>query len=152
MGTVRIERFDEKFIDQIMDIEKDSFSIPWVRTGFTEELAIPGSFIFLALEGKEENSREVLGYIVFRSLLDELHLLKIAVRKETRKTGIALKLMNKLLETAYLKKGHVIYLEVSAANEAAINLYKKNGFIETGRRYKYYGSEDALNMELILAS
>lgn len=140
--------FEPRFIDQVMEIENDSFSIPWVSSGFIEELGIPGSFIFLAID----DSGCVQGFIVFRMLLDEIHLLKIAVRRKDRRFGIAMSLMSKMFEIARLKKAHVIYLEVSAINSSAISLYKKYGFIETGIRYKYYGEEDALNMECILDS
>jgi len=122
--------------------------MPWVAAGFTEELDIPGSFNFLAFD----ESDAVVGYIVFRLLLDEIHLLKIAVKSDQRRLGAGMKLMKKLLDISASKNAHVIYLEVSAANMPAISLYKKNGFIETGKRYKYYGEEDALNMELILGS
>ena len=43
----------------------------------------------------------------------------------------------------------VVTLEVRAGNEAAIELYKKMGFREVGRRKGYYrkGKEDALLMD-----
>jgi len=148
LDTIKISEFDPQYIDQVLDIENDSFSVPWVSTGFTEELDMPGSFIFLALD----ESYGVVGYIVFRLLFDEMHLLKIAVKRNQRGLGSGMRLMEKLLEISVLKKAHVIYLEVSATNKPAINLYKKNGFIETGRRYKYYGEEDALNMDLIIGA
>ncbi|WP_027358716.1 ribosomal protein S18-alanine N-acetyltransferase [Desulforegula conservatrix] len=148
MGKTRISEFDTKYIDQVMEIENSSFSVPWVEKGFTEELEIPGSFNFLALD----ESDNVAGYIVFRLLLDEIHLLKIAVKSDQRRLGTGMNLMEKLLKVSTSKNAYVIYLEVSAVNMPAISLYKTTGFVETGRRYKYYGEEDALNMELILGS
>ena len=38
-------------------------------------------------------------------------------------------------------------LEVNEHNKEAINLYKKNGFVEINRREKYYGNDDALIMK-----
>ncbi len=99
-----------------------------------------------------DESDNVAGYIVFRLLLDEIHLLKIAVKSDQRRLGTGMNLMEKLLCVSTSKNAYVIYLEVSAVNMPAISLYKKTGFVETGRRYKYYGEEDALNMELILGS
>lgn len=148
MDKIRISEFETKYIDQVIEIENNSFSAPWVKTGFTEELEIPGSFNFLAFD----ESDNVAGYIVFRLLLDEIHLLKIAVKSDQRRLGTGMSLMEKLLDVSASKNAHVIYLEVSAVNMPAISLYKKTGFVETGRRYKYYGEEDALNMELILGS
>lgn len=148
MGKIRISEFDTKYIDQVIEIENNSFSVPWVEKGFTEELEIPGSFNFLAFD----ESDNVAGYIVFRLLLDEIHLLKIAVKSDQRRLGTGMNLMEKLLCVSTSKNAYVIYLEVSAVNMPAISLYKKTGFVETGRRYKYYGEEDALNMELILGS
>ena len=37
-----------------------------------------------------------------------------------------------------------INLEVSSNNSIAINLYKKYGFQEVGRRKKYYGNYDGI--------
>jgi len=148
LGKIRISEFDTKYIDQVIEIENNSFSVPWVEKGFTEELEIPGSFNFLAFD----ESDNVAGYIVFRLLLDEIHLLKIAVKSDQRRLGTGMNLMEKLLCVSTSKNAYVIYLEVSAVNMPAISLYKKTGFVETGRRYKYYGEEDALNMELILGS
>ena len=145
MNQITICGSDRKYIDQITAIENDSFSDPWADSGFTDEAEIPGSYCFVATD---ENN-DVSGYIIFRILLDEVHFLKIAVKKNARKQGTGQKLIDKMLETARQKNAYVIYLEVNTANRPAIELYKKNGFRETGRRNGYYGNEDALNMELI---
>ncbi len=145
MHRIKILKFDTGYLDQITSIENESFSVPWVSSGFTEEIEIPGSFNFVAFDEKDE----IAGYIIFRILFDEIHFLKIAVKKDKRKNGIGQRLIEKMIEESKAKNAHVIYLEVSAANKSAIGLYKKNGFYETGRRFRYYGNEDALNMELI---
>jgi ribosomal-protein-alanine N-acetyltransferase len=61
--------------------------------------------------------------------------------------GIAtamLGLMEHEIKKAGVKK---IFLEVSAENAPAIALYKKCGFIQNGRRPKYYDGIDAVLMK-----
>ena len=38
------------------------------------------------------------------------------------------------------------------SNNAAINLYKKCGFVEINRRKKYYGDEDAIVMKKVISN
>ena len=86
------------------------------------------------------------GFIVWRTVCDESEIITIGVRPAARGAGIAtamLGLMEHEIKKAGVKK---IFLEVSAENAPAIALYKKCGFIENGRRPKYYDGIDAILM------
>ncbi|MBO4480346.1 MAG: GNAT family N-acetyltransferase [Alphaproteobacteria bacterium] len=87
------------------------------------------------------------GFIVWRTVCDEAEIISIGVHPDARGSGIAiamLGIMENELKKAGVKK---ILLDVSAENTAAINLYKKCGFMENGRRPKYYDGIDAILME-----
>lgn len=87
------------------------------------------------------------GFIVWRTVADESEIITIGVHPDARGTGIAMAMLT-LLETEVKKAGvKKIFLEVSAENAPAIALYKKCGFIENGRRPKYYDGIDAILME-----
>ena len=76
---------------------------------------------------------------------DEGEILRIATRKDIRKSGLGKKLLTSVLSE--MKKACVneVFLEVRAGNESAIALYKSVGFIEIGIRKGYYrdNNEDA---------
>ena len=87
------------------------------------------------------------GFIVWRTVCDETEIITIGVNPAARGDGIAtamLTLMEHKIKKAGVKK---IFLEVSAENAPAIALYKKCGFIENGRRPKYYDGVDAVLMK-----
>lgn len=87
------------------------------------------------------------GFIVWRTVCDEVEIITIGVHPAARGDGIAtamLGLMEHEIKKAGVKK---IFLEVSAENAPAIALYKKCGFIQNGRRPKYYDGIDAILMK-----
>ena len=91
---------------------------------------------------------KIAGFVMTRIVLDELELDYIAVLPECRGKGIGIKLMHSLFEMASLHGVERIFLEVSEANSGARALYAHCGFVEVGRREKYYaGVEDALVLE-----
>jgi len=89
-----------------------------------------------------------VAYIFFRLVVDEMHILKIAVAPEWRCRGIASVLMKKSMELADTKGCNAAYLEMRPANTAAVTLYRKLGFCVIGKRTNYYSEtgEDALVM------
>lgn len=87
------------------------------------------------------------GFIVWRTVADEAEVITIGVRPNARGAGIATAMLT-LLENEVKKAGvKKIFLEVSAENAPAIALYKKCGFIQNGRRPKYYDGVDAVLMK-----
>ena len=87
------------------------------------------------------------GFIVWRTVADESEIITIGVHPAARGAGIATAMLG-LMEHE-IKKADVknIFLEVSAENAPAIALYKKCGFIQNGRRPKYYDGVDAVLMK-----
>lgn len=87
------------------------------------------------------------GFIVWRTVLDIAEIITIGVHPDARGAGIATAMMA-IMENEVCKAGaKKIQLDVSAENVPAIALYKKQGFIENGRRPKYYDGIDAILME-----
>ena len=86
------------------------------------------------------------GFIVWRTVADEAEVITIGVHPDARGGGIATAMLT-LMEHETKKAGaKTIFLEVSAENAPAIALYKKCGFIQNGRRPKYYDGVDAILM------
>jgi len=135
-------------IDAVLLIERDSFQEPWERRSFLSELTAAGAENLALCRAAASGRKEIVAYIFLRWVLDELHVLKIAVAPVWRRSEFGTVLMNKSLELAAAKGCTAAYLEVRPANRAAMALYRKLGFRLIGRRTNYYSEtgEDALVM------
>ena len=122
-----------KYIDQIYEIEVASFSVPWSINSLRDDLVNPMAKYFVQTEGEE-----VLAYLGIRTVLDEIHIMNIAVKPEHRGKGYSTLLMNELDKFAVDGKFYSISLEVREGNEKARNLYNKCGFETCGVRKDYY--------------
>ncbi len=141
------KRLFEKYKRDILEIEKDSFVSPWGIIQFLDELTNPSSHIWGLLE--EDN---IIGYICFWIVADEIHIMNIAIHPKNRSKGMAKILLNKLIHTALNNNVSNIWLEVRPSNVVAFNLYKNMGFQKVGIRKGYYSDthEDAIIMSLNL--
>ncbi len=136
----------ETDIDAILAIERQSFQRIWQRTSFMGELACDYAYPY-TIKCEEGNSLpQIIAYICFRVITDEMQLLRIAVAPRWRRRGVASKLLDKCFALA-LEKGAVsAILEVRPSNKPAISLYHKLGFHLVEKRKNYYSEtrEDAL--------
>lgn len=138
----------EKDLPEVMCIEKTSFPVPWTEQGFRNELVKPFSYLYVA-RAKNIRPSFVLGYVCFWIVIDELHLLNLAVRPDHRREGIGLALLSFAMRMGKKGGAQFAILEVRPSNAAAIRLYQKAGFALVGKRPGYYSEtkEDALVME-----
>ena len=135
-------------IDAVIAIDREAFARGGTSTAVDvrEEAQRPWSRIFVA---REKNVP--VAYLVAWHVADELHLLAIATAEERRRMGIGRALVRRLVDFAFERDVHQIFLEVRRSNEPAIALYRSFGFYLLGVRTKYYSDgEDALEMALAL--
>ncbi|WP_243373940.1 ribosomal protein S18-alanine N-acetyltransferase [Geotalea sp. SG265] len=134
----------ESDLDGVLAIESDSFPRPWTRAHFLAELEATHSFPLVALGA----DNRVIGYICPMLVLDEGHILDVAVHRCYRGRGIGRLLVERVLLDCGERGAAFVSLEVRLSNASAIALYWRLGFTETGRRKAYYeNGEDALLME-----
>jgi ribosomal-protein-alanine N-acetyltransferase len=136
-------------IEQVLAIERESFTMPWSKNLFLSEFRSPSvSMLMVALE--DVPVRRVVGYIVCWLVADELHILNLAVDQSFRRRGVAKSLVLSALKRAHQKGVKRAFLEVRATNAAAKKLYSDLGFSGTSVRRDYYDepTEDALVMTL----
>lgn len=136
-------------IPQVLKIEMMSFSTPWNEMAFLNEIYNSSSIVKVAVY---EN--KIVGYICASSVIDEGHILNIAVSPDMRRRGIATVMLEKVIEELKKRGCKSIYLEVRASNTIAMKFYENFGFISVGIRRNYYTSpkEDAVIMMLALLS
>jgi SSU ribosomal protein S18P alanine acetyltransferase (EC 2.3.1.-) len=95
--------------------------------------------------------RQVVGYGGLWVVADEAHINTLAVHPEWRRRNIGERLLQALLDKASALHASSATLEVRVSNLAAQRLYQKFGFVEVGRRKRYYrDGEDALLMTVTL--
>lgn len=135
-------------LDAIDEISRHSFKTPWPRKTFAEELERAHARLDLARRGTD-----VLGYLNYWLVADEVHLLAIATHPDARRGGVAAALVQHLVDGARAGQARLVTLEVRTGNEAALGLYQRFGFAEVATRRGYYGDddEDAVVMTLELA-
>ncbi len=90
----------------------------------------------------------ITGFVGMWIMVDEAHIINIAVRSTYRGQGIGELLLITAIEMAGSLKATVVTLEVRASNTVAQNLYTKYGFAKVGVRRGYYtdNKEDAFIM------
>ena len=92
------------------------------------------------------DNNKIIGFLNYDSIYDKAEIEYIYVDPLYRKSGIATKLFNKMLEDLDKKNIDSITLEVRSDNTSAINFYEKNGFKSVSIRKNYYGNIDAILM------
>jgi ribosomal-protein-alanine N-acetyltransferase len=100
----------------------------------------------LVLVAEGQSNQAVVGFLVARHVAPEWELENIVVAPELRKKGVGTGLMEGLFARASQANSQAVFLEVRESNAAAISLYRKLGFHQTGRRKSYYNNpvEDAI--------
>ncbi|MBO4888492.1 MAG: ribosomal protein S18-alanine N-acetyltransferase [Firmicutes bacterium] len=129
-----IRQMVEDDLDQIMRIEEESFSSPWSRQSMEQELAGDQAHYFTACD----EQGEVIGYAGFWQVMDEGHIMNIAVRKDRQRKGIGQSLMEAMLSCGDALGILYWTLEVRVSNLPAVRLYEKIGFTSAGIRPGYY--------------
>lgn len=115
---------------------------------FLNELSFKHSYNYILKQKNSLANFHIIAYLCFRKIVDEIHILKIAVNKNKRCKGMAYYFLNHCFMTISKPDITSAFLEVRQTNAAAIGLYKKTGFHIIGNRPKYYSDtgEDGILM------
>ena len=129
--------------EQVEKIEKQIFSIPWSQKSF-EDACQSNDNIYLVCE----MNGQIAGYCGLWTVLGEGNITNMAVSGGFRRLGIAEALMKEMEKRGMSKNVVTYFLEVRKSNKAAVNLYKKMGYVQIGVRKNFYEKpvEDALVM------
>jgi [ribosomal protein S18]-alanine N-acetyltransferase len=115
----------------------------WGEQAIGLQLALPGVFGLIDDAG---------GMVLARIAGDEAEVLTLAVIPANRCHGLGRALLDAALRAMRDRGARVVFLEVSEANQAARVLYAAAGFIEVGRRRRYYADgTDALILRAALS-
>lgn len=129
-------------LDAVAAVEAAAQLTPWSRQLFADCL---GSDYLCQVVRHQET---LVAFQVLSFVLDESHLLNIAVAPAFQRRGIARALLTQGINKARARSSTQMFLEVRANNHQAQALYTSLGFEHLGLRRNYYrlpsgGREDA---------
>lgn len=134
---ISIRNFNEKYMDDILEIEKRCFKPAWhvSRGEFLRYAARSDSWFCVALD-----KEKAVGYLQVSASCDLGYLGRVAVLPQYQRKGIGTRLSAEAIKWFKKKETKKIKLRSPLANIPAHNLYKKFGFIGVGKEYDFIKS------------
>lgn len=138
-----VRKMEPEDICQVVEIEKNTFSMPWSQASFTDTLNREDTLYLVA-----EKDGEILGYCGLWQSLDEGEIPNVAVKEDYRRRGVGKALLQALFLQGEKRGIRAYTLEVRAGNNGALRLYERLGFEAVGIRPGFYlkPKEDAVIM------
>jgi [ribosomal protein S18]-alanine N-acetyltransferase len=144
MIEIELRKAVPEDLSVVQAIENSSFEHPWPASCLLPEL-IEDKITYSLIA---EVDSVVAGYLMCWRVVDEFHIINIAVAKDFRRSGIATAFLSALIDEARSTGIKLLTLEVREGNTSARKFYERHHFKEVGVRPKYYrdSGEDALIM------
>jgi ribosomal-protein-alanine N-acetyltransferase len=136
-------------LDRVIEIAASLAQAPdWPRYAYESALDPHASPPRIALVA--EISGSLAGFAIASLLPPQAELEMIAVAPASQRHGLAAQLFAALASQLAAARVNEVILEVRASNQPALKLYRRLGFLESGRRTRYYHdpAEDALLLRL----
>jgi ribosomal-protein-alanine N-acetyltransferase len=129
-------------------LEASCFTHPWTEAQMADEVAVapPAGVLVLEGPGRRDGTGGLCAYCAFRLVLDEVHVMNVAVAPGERRRGLARRLLGFVLRRAARRGARRALLELRVGNRGALALYESLGFRRLSLRREYYRDplEDAL--------
>ncbi|MFM9879773.1 MAG: ribosomal protein S18-alanine N-acetyltransferase [Burkholderiaceae bacterium] len=142
-------------LDEVLQIESDSYTFPWSRQNFIDSMDAGYAIQLLvapAPGNDGDSSSPILGYFVAMRGADEVHLLNLTVAPAYRHQGWAVLLLEGLMLWARRDRAQWLWLEVRGSNLRAQQIYSRYGFACVGIRKNYYPAEDNQREDALIMS
>ncbi|WRH66898.1 MAG: ribosomal protein S18-alanine N-acetyltransferase [Planktothrix sp. GU0601_MAG3] len=165
---LELKPLTENQLSAVVELDQRCLGGLWTKDGYQREIESPNSDLIIwkreektgdqepkkeefqlpqiELTDVETLSDQLIGIGCLWAILEEAHITILAIDPEYQGKGLGQALLFQLLVSAWKRKLERATLEVKVSNQPAINLYRKFGFKEAGRRKGYYQDtgEDAL--------
>ena len=150
LARLNYEPMSERDIEEVLELEECVYPHPWSRGNFVDSLTSGYQAWVL-----RDQRADLLGYFLLMTIVDEAHLLNVAVSAEIQGQGLGRFLLNQAVACARGLGMESVLLEVRPSNTRALEIYRRYGFAEIGRRKGYYPAadgqrEDAIVMRLAI--
>ena len=123
MSDIIFDSLKRQYLDSLTELENLSFSIPWSKKLFENDISNKNAYYVLAVL-----NNKVIGYCGLYKVLDEADITNIAVHPEYRRRGLAGRMLENIIEQCKLSGISKITLEVRQSNINAVSLYEKKGY------------------------
>ena len=127
---ITVETISRDDLAVISNIEADLFETALTLSAIQSLFDGPAFAGHVSLENKK-----ICGYVLTHRAKSHVEILSLGIKRTHQRRGHASQLLATLINSS---RDFTFFLEAAADNIAALNLYKKNGFFEVGRRPKYY--------------
>jgi ribosomal-protein-alanine N-acetyltransferase len=132
-------------VDDVVALEQSVFPHPWSRANFTDSLASGyDAWVLRDAHGA------LHGYYLLMPAVDEAHLLDVAVAASLQRRGLGRYLLDKAAARARGLGMVSILLEVRPSNTRALDVYRRYGYVEIGRRRAYYPAHEGQREDAIV--
>jgi ribosomal-protein-alanine N-acetyltransferase len=150
VSDVRVRHYTPHDIPAILALECACAEAPQWGEAFWRG-GFPGDAVLRAIFVAEIDNK-VCGYSVMAVAVGIGELQSVVVEQIARRGGVGRALCMRAVEFARDRGAKSVELEVRESNAAALGLYRQFGFVEQGKRRKYYRApeEDALLMAVNL--
>jgi ribosomal-protein-alanine N-acetyltransferase len=147
LSTVEIVRGSADHLDEAMTVMREAFDPAygeaWTRAQCSGILGLSGVWLYVArVDGRPA------GFALARAILDEGELLLLAVSPAERRRGVGRAMLGAVLDETRRRGAIRLHLEMRENNDA-IALYAAAGFVEVGRRLRYYRGNDGKSFDAI---
>lgn len=128
----------------VLAIEKASFEFPWSMDNFSFYMRQRHGFGMVA-----EYEKRIVGFMIYDSNVNRLHLLNFAVKPDSRRCGVGQQMIKMLISKLSIQDRNSILLEVRETNLNAQFFFRELGFqaISVLRDFYDDAKEDAYRMQ-----
>lgn len=127
------------------EIEAAATSYPWTAGNYADSMK--SGHLFYLLREQET----IQGFAIIMLVAGEAEVLNLVISQPYQGQGLGSVLLNEVITSLTHQNCSKLFLEVRKTNLAALSLYKKCLFEQSGLRKNYYqtesGREDAILME-----
>lgn len=151
---MRIRAMTTADVERVMEIASSLKDAPqWRESAYRAALGGEGVPRRIALVAETPESGALEGFLMVSLVPPEAELETIGVVAEGQRRGVARRLWAAMTVELRDAGALVVHLEVRASNGAALGFYRAEGFVEAGRRARYYADpeEDAILLKKGLA-
>jgi ribosomal-protein-alanine N-acetyltransferase len=145
LDDIHLRPMRREDLDRVFAIETEAYEFPWSERIFLDCLRVGYSCWVI------ESWSGVHGYGIMSVAVGECHLLNLCIDRRVQGYGLGRRLLRHMLNTARDHRAERAYLEVRPSNLRARRLYHSEGFVEIGRRKRYYPADEGREDAVVLA-
>ncbi|HEX8406774.1 MAG TPA: ribosomal protein S18-alanine N-acetyltransferase [Duganella sp.] len=145
LARLQYEPMRQADLADVVALEESVYPHPWSMGNFIDSLNSNYEAWVL-----RDQTGDLLGYFLLMAIVDEAHLLNVAVSAGKHGQGLGRFLLNQAVACARGLGMTSMLLEVRPSNTRALRIYERYGFKQIGRRKGYYPAADQQREDAIV--